>query len=318
MPIDPESPVPLYHQIAESIRTDVEAGRLRKGDALAPMREAAERWGVNMHTVRHAYAALAREGLLEANRGPKGTRVARDARHPTSQPDATPEPLTAFLDGVMTEAKRVYGLDGAALSRAISTRSSDPRPEVFVVECSEWQAQSHAAELAELYDVRATPWELQQGEPPDGTVVATYFHYNDVRRQWPRRLAGVRFVSIYPAPDLFERFRALPAVTICEMEYDTAEAVAADFGALFEAGAIEVNTTVAENPDEAARARSDADPPYLFAPRAWARLSPEARNDPALHELRYVLDRKELEAIAAQERWWPAQKPETDETERTG
>ena len=63
--VDPESPVPLYHQIAEGLRAAIEAGALAPGDALDPMRQAAETWGVNIHTVRHAYAALAREGLIE-------------------------------------------------------------------------------------------------------------------------------------------------------------------------------------------------------------------------------------------------------------
>ena len=84
--IDPASPVPLYHQIAESIRSRIAAGSLESGDALEPMRQAAERWGVNLHTVRHAYAALARDGLVETSRGARGTRVIappRSVRAPT-------------------------------------------------------------------------------------------------------------------------------------------------------------------------------------------------------------------------------------------
>ena len=41
--IDPESPVPLYHQIAQAIRAQMERAELRPGDALEPMRQAAER-----------------------------------------------------------------------------------------------------------------------------------------------------------------------------------------------------------------------------------------------------------------------------------
>jgi len=71
--IDPQSPVPLYHQIAEALRVSIEAGTLAPGDALQPMREAAERWGVAIHTVRHAYAALAREGLVKPAEGARHT-----------------------------------------------------------------------------------------------------------------------------------------------------------------------------------------------------------------------------------------------------
>ena len=65
---DPQSPVPLYHQIAEALRARMERGELRAGDALEPMRQAAERFGVNLHTVRHAYTALARDPRAGARR----------------------------------------------------------------------------------------------------------------------------------------------------------------------------------------------------------------------------------------------------------
>ena len=76
-----ESPVPLYHQIAEALRASIEAGKLNPGDALQPMRQAAERWGVNIHTVRHAYAALAREGLVERSRGRRTRDCLERSRH---------------------------------------------------------------------------------------------------------------------------------------------------------------------------------------------------------------------------------------------
>ena len=54
MTIDPKSPVPLYYQIAQAIRAQIEAGSIAPGDVLEPLRKAAESWGVNLHTVRHA------------------------------------------------------------------------------------------------------------------------------------------------------------------------------------------------------------------------------------------------------------------------
>ena len=73
--VDSESPIPLYHQIAEAVRAAIAAGKLAPGDVLQPMRQAAEEWGVAIQTVRHAYASLAREGLVESGRGRRGTWV---------------------------------------------------------------------------------------------------------------------------------------------------------------------------------------------------------------------------------------------------
>ena len=56
---DRDSPVPLYHQIVETLRYRIATGRLRAGDALPTLREAAKHWGVNLHTVRRAYGELA-------------------------------------------------------------------------------------------------------------------------------------------------------------------------------------------------------------------------------------------------------------------
>lgn len=67
--IDPNSAVPLFAQIAASIRTDAAAGRLRPGERLPAARDVATSLGVNLHTVLHAYQELRDEGLVEMRRG---------------------------------------------------------------------------------------------------------------------------------------------------------------------------------------------------------------------------------------------------------
>ena len=72
--LDPRSPIPLYHQLAETIRYRIATGEVKSGTVLPPLRQAAGIWGVNLHTVRRAYAELARMGVV-ATRVPAGTRV---------------------------------------------------------------------------------------------------------------------------------------------------------------------------------------------------------------------------------------------------
>ncbi|SFR76616.1 DNA-binding transcriptional regulator, MocR family, contains an aminotransferase domain [Agromyces sp. CF514] len=62
-------------EIAESLRTLIERGELRPGDALPPVRALAEQLGVNRNTAVSAYRQLINAGVV-VTRGRGGTRVA--------------------------------------------------------------------------------------------------------------------------------------------------------------------------------------------------------------------------------------------------
>jgi DNA-binding transcriptional regulator YhcF (GntR family) len=76
--VDRASEVPLGTQLAERIRMAVEDGRLGAGKRLPSVRELAESAGVNVNTVRAAYARLEAEGLVRSEHG-RGTFVAHVA-----------------------------------------------------------------------------------------------------------------------------------------------------------------------------------------------------------------------------------------------
>jgi DNA-binding transcriptional regulator YhcF (GntR family) len=63
------SPIPLYRQIADAIRTLLVAGTLVPGDILPPVRRLAIDLGLHFNTVAEAYRALALEGWLDLRRG---------------------------------------------------------------------------------------------------------------------------------------------------------------------------------------------------------------------------------------------------------
>jgi len=66
----PRTPIarsePMHQQIARHIRTEIEAGVLRDGQALSSTRQLAEEWGVSAFTVNEAVSALIKEGLIES------------------------------------------------------------------------------------------------------------------------------------------------------------------------------------------------------------------------------------------------------------
>ncbi|MCJ7725082.1 MAG: GntR family transcriptional regulator [Acidimicrobiia bacterium] len=65
----PSDGVPLYLQIASSIRRAMREAQISDGDRLPAARDLAESLGVHMHTVVRAYGILRDEGLLDVRRG---------------------------------------------------------------------------------------------------------------------------------------------------------------------------------------------------------------------------------------------------------
>jgi GntR family transcriptional regulator len=69
MPIDSDSPVPIFRQICDEIRQLIAAGVYRPGELLPSIRAQASRLKVNPNTVARAYEHLERESLVESQRG---------------------------------------------------------------------------------------------------------------------------------------------------------------------------------------------------------------------------------------------------------
>jgi GntR family transcriptional regulator len=304
--IDPNSPVPLYHQIAEAVRYDIATGRLKAGETLPPLRSAAEAWGVNLHTVRHAYRLLAERGAVTI-KAPHGAVVC-------ARPGAPPKPNAAavdrFVERVAHDAQTNFGLSAAQLAERLlrGDATRDATPTVHVVECSLSQCEDLARQLEAVWDVRAVPWCLESNEAiPPGDVVATYFHYNDVRQRAPERLARVNFVTIRPDEALAERIgrggrRGKPRVSLVERDESMARSIAADVSVILAPLGVAPVPVMVTNPADAIAAAKPGET-LLFSPRMWGALTDEQRSDGRSVEVRYVIDAAELAALGERLGW---------------
>lgn len=301
--LDPESPLPLYHQIVEALRYRIATGDLTPDELLPTIREAATLWGVNMHTVRRAYGDLAHAGLVES-RPSRGTRVVGPL------PRTGEGALGEFLARVAREGREEHGLSPAELAGMLEAldRPERSRPgAVHVLECNPIQCEQHARELSDYWDVDAQPWCLDQaGDPPRGALVATYFHYNEVRRRWPERLSEIYFATIRPAPALLREVRTrggerVRRLLLCELEEAIGLNIVADLSNLFAPDQFSIEAVITKRPAKSLEGRGRT--PVLFSPRTWSRLTDKERDHPRAFEVRYVFTREELESVGRHFRW---------------
>jgi DNA-binding transcriptional MocR family regulator len=118
---------PVYRQIADQIRTEVEAARLAAGERLPPIRDLARELGVNRDTVALAYEALASAGVVESSVG-RGTFVAG--------PAAAPDGAAAFQPAFSALTDRVMAFDRSrprfgSASGAVPMHSLIPDPALY-------------------------------------------------------------------------------------------------------------------------------------------------------------------------------------------
>ncbi|MCU1537450.1 MAG: GntR family transcriptional regulator [Humibacillus sp.] len=119
--IDRETPVPLYHQLAEQLSAAIANGHLQPGDAFENEVAMADRLGVSRPTVRRAIQELVGQGLLLRRRG-LGTTVAGRQIHRRAE-------LTSLYDDLRREG------------------SGDPRTEVLTHEITTHEVAATALGL---------------------------------------------------------------------------------------------------------------------------------------------------------------------------
>lgn len=104
------SGVPIYQQIAEQLKTDILAGKMKQGDYLPSIRSLARELKISVITTMKAYELLEAEGLVTAAQG-KGFYVnAQDSemlreQHLRKVEDALQEAIAAAKIAGMSDVE---------------------------------------------------------------------------------------------------------------------------------------------------------------------------------------------------------------------
>jgi DNA-binding transcriptional regulator YhcF (GntR family) len=100
--INDQDPRPVYVQIVNQIKEQIQRGSLKSGDELPSVRELAASLGINLHTVRRAYGVLRDQKLLVFRLGQQA-RVAKLRSQPANSEEVTAA-LGERLQELITEA----------------------------------------------------------------------------------------------------------------------------------------------------------------------------------------------------------------------
>ena len=114
--VDEDDPRPLYEQLVATVKDQLRKGLLAPGEELPSFRELAAELGVNMHTVRHAYKQLEREGVLVVRLG-RRARIASCPRQAAS-PEQVDGVLGPIIAKLVNEAWRL-GLSADELTKRV-------------------------------------------------------------------------------------------------------------------------------------------------------------------------------------------------------
>jgi GntR family transcriptional regulator len=121
--LDPASPVPLYHQLAEQLTRAITDGELQPGDPFENEIAVAERLRLSRPTVRRAYQELVDQGLLVRRRG-LGTTVANRKVHRRFE-------LSSLYDDLEREGRtpRTHVLDFELVTDEVAAEALDLPPD---------------------------------------------------------------------------------------------------------------------------------------------------------------------------------------------
>jgi len=303
---DRTSSVPLYRQIAEALRYKIATGEVPIDARLPTITQGSRAWKVNLHTVRRAYAELAADGMVQMQRG-RGTIVTAraPATHPTSR-----EGVAAFVDWISSRAASEHGLSRTELADliALTDAPANTGRGINVIECSAHQAEDLARELSAHWQVKTRGWSLERAdEPGAGPFIATYFHYNDIRRRWPHRMKDAAFISIRPSAGLGQQLRSFGRrkgpleIRLVEREETMASSIASDIKAILPSARYRLERDVAKgrlNDFNFKEGRL-----YLFSPRLWAALGDAQRSLPNALEVIYEIPDSEQSRLARHFGW---------------
>ena len=229
--VDPMSDRPVYKQIADALRADIEAGRLAPGERIPSESSLIAQFNVSQGTVRQALAILRGDGLVIAEHGrgvfvrsrPKIRRLAHDRfarRHRKAGKAAYL--AEAEQDGFRPQVD-VYFIGPEKATEDVAKRLAIKRGSRVLARRRRYLSDDQPTELATSY----IPWALATGTPmtdenpgPGGI----YARIEELGHELGRFTEEV--TARMPTPEESKALRlasGTPVLTLLRVAYDVAD-----------------------------------------------------------------------------------------------
>lgn len=186
-----KSGIPLYLQLKDQIRQQIETGAWRPGFKLPTERELASILGVSRNTVSMAYRELEAEGELVSSQG-KGTFVSEAAAENLNE--SRRQRLLRIINGTFDQALGLgFSFEEvleAAKEQAAERQTLLNKIKIAFIECNREQVDYFSRQLELGSGVAITPFVLGEIRPNSDfvrqislvdLVVTTFFHLDEVR-----------------------------------------------------------------------------------------------------------------------------------------
>ncbi len=215
-----KSGIPLYIQLKDQIRQQIETNAWQAGFKLPTERELAAILGVSRNTVSMAYRELEAEGELVSSQG-KGTFVSDQATESLNQ--SRIQRLQQIIDEAFDQAQAI-GFDfndvlQAASEQAELRKALLSKIRIAFIECNREQVDYFARQLELGSGVSITPLVLgeirlngefvRQIASSVDLVVTTFFHYDEVRALVPDQ-TEVLAIALDPQLETIVKIARIP------------------------------------------------------------------------------------------------------------
>jgi len=218
--IDPNLEIPVYQQLADSIRVAIKREILKPNQQLPTVQALSEELSIARGTIKRAYDELEREEFIQKTQG-RGTFVRYQPQYSESRKDRA----MAAIDGLMSQLKGM-GLSSSEISIFITLKlreleAAQTKIKIAVVECNpenltKMAEQLHSIKNTDIYtflldSIQRYPYQL---EDDFDLIVTTAEHADFLTRSITAPKKVVQVAMRLATPCLSALIRLKPGTKI--------------------------------------------------------------------------------------------------------